>query len=279
MIHMMKQVTETVVNALEKGKIPWRVYCLPHNVATGKVYGGVNPILLGLASAKLGLCSPYWGTYDQWYTTNGVKIEREVVGTSTLLAGDRCMTREFVYNADQTTKKFPLLTYPNPGSFFDTLVSKAGIKLEWQTDSTCECNRGKDLIRIPCPWMFIEVDGFFHALSHEIFHFSERYTGWKSGNVADDELRADIGAALLGAAIGLKPLDMRFRMQHDKYVTSWIAKMHMDPELLFRVCNSVTTAISWLLKFVGMEMNWGTHEPGRRATAAEAPGIGKVLTS
>jgi hypothetical protein len=225
---------------------------------------------LQIAAARLNRSSSWWGTSSQWQAVgNWVKPGEE---------GIRLPNDDVVFNLDQTDGIYqpPTLTHPSPESFFDTLVSRAGIKLEWQTDATCDCNRGKDLIRIPCPWMFIEVDCFFHALSHEIFHFSERYTGWKSGNVADDELRADLGAAYLGAAISLKPLDMRFRQNHEKYVTSWIAHMHMDPELLFRVCNSVTATIPWLLKFVGMEVHWQLDQRSGQSTSPDVLDLEKA---
>jgi hypothetical protein len=244
----MDTISRQVADALASRKIPWRMPNLPRNELSDSAYGGVAPILLTMR----GFSSPFWGTRFDWKAVRSRIIVAPEDGIC--LPGED----DAVFNLEQTdgTYQARTLAYRSPGPFFDALIVKAGITIEWQIDATCDCDRSKDLIRIPCPWMFIEVDGFFHALSHEIFHFSERYTGWKSGNVADDELRAEIGAAHLGAAIGLNPLDMRFRLNHDKYVKTWVASMRADPELLFRVCNSVTTAIPWLLKFVGMEMNW-----------------------
>ncbi len=250
----MNDASRQIADAIDTGKIPWRMPHLPRNVLSDSVYGGVAPILLSLR----GFSSPFWGTRFNW----------KAVSTGIIVAPDDgvCLPgqKETVFNLEQTDRGFepPALTCCNPGEVFGILIKEAGIKIEYGIDAICHYERDKDLIRIPYPFMFI--DGFFHALSHEIFHFSERRMDWDwDHSVADDELRADIGAGNFCAALGIKPVRATFRKHHDKFAPTWAADMRADPELLFRVCDSVTATISRLLRFVGIEVRWEIS-PGYR---------------
>jgi len=60
-------VTQTIVDALENGTVPWHQpwnieVGVPLSLATGKPYRGVNPFLLGLTALANGYRSPWWGT-------------------------------------------------------------------------------------------------------------------------------------------------------------------------------------------------------------------------
>lgn len=65
-----QQVHGTVMALLENGCVPWRLP-LPHrgeghlNFLSGRPYGGVDPILLGLALAERGGTLPWWCTFAE----------------------------------------------------------------------------------------------------------------------------------------------------------------------------------------------------------------------
>ncbi len=62
----MKQYSKIVANALDDGLIPWRLTSFPRNVASGRLFGGVSPILLQIAATRLNGSSSWWGTSSQW---------------------------------------------------------------------------------------------------------------------------------------------------------------------------------------------------------------------
>lgn len=69
-----QDITKRIVEALEKGVKPWRRPWTispnssgrPLNVASRRLYRGVNPVLLQLHSMRFGLRSKWWGTFRQW---------------------------------------------------------------------------------------------------------------------------------------------------------------------------------------------------------------------
>lgn len=65
-----ERVTDRIIEALERGVIPWRCPWdryrgLPRNLTTGKEYRGCNVFLLAIARQCAGFDSPFWLTYLQ----------------------------------------------------------------------------------------------------------------------------------------------------------------------------------------------------------------------
>jgi antirestriction protein ArdC len=62
-------VTDRMVQALERGVVPWRTPWTaagrPRSLSTGRAYQGVNTWLLSLACREQGWASPWFGTYRQ----------------------------------------------------------------------------------------------------------------------------------------------------------------------------------------------------------------------
>ena len=68
-----KQLTERIIEALERGVMPWRKTWTSArntgraaNVVSGKAYRGINPLLLEIHALQHGFSSRWWGTYNQW---------------------------------------------------------------------------------------------------------------------------------------------------------------------------------------------------------------------
>ena len=115
-------VTDRMVQALERGVVPWQTPWTnagrPRSMSTGHIYRGVNTWLLSLASQEHGWRSPWFGTYAQilerggqvrkgerstpvtfWKTLH--KDELDVV-TGEVTTRSVPMLRQFrVFNADQ----------------------------------------------------------------------------------------------------------------------------------------------------------------------------------
>jgi hypothetical protein len=72
-----QDVTDRIVNQLEKGVSPWgrpweaTSQALPRNVISGAEYRGVKFWLLGLAAEERGWHSSLFGTYRQWQQLGG----------------------------------------------------------------------------------------------------------------------------------------------------------------------------------------------------------------
>jgi antirestriction protein ArdC len=249
----MNEVGKIVADALDLGQIPWRFSSsfLPRQIVSGRLFASVNPILLQIAAAKMNSTSPWWATKIQW----------ELCGHTVIVGPDDGVQlpgkEDEVYNLAQTVGEFPLLP-PKPvvpGAAFDTIIDRAGIKIEYGVDATCQYERDKDLIRIPYPFMFICADCFFHALSHEIAHWSESRMDFDR-STAVNELRADVLSGYFCASLGIKPVAAHLRSQHDKFAGAWASGIRADPGLLFQVCNNVTATVTWLLGIIGMEVRW-----------------------
>ena len=81
---LRESITDQIIAALESGGVPpwrrpWRVgpnAGSPANVVSRKAYRGINPLLLELASARHGLTSKWWATFNQWKQLGGKVMPR-----------------------------------------------------------------------------------------------------------------------------------------------------------------------------------------------------------
>lgn len=274
MDHLMIEFSNKVAEALDGGLIPWRLHAAPRNVLTNKLYGGVNPILLNIAATRLNLSSPYWGTHEQWKAV-GCKVRQldiEEWGARIILLKENKSTkarsitshrlvRDVVYNWAQTDRALrpPELPEPNPEEGFQAIIKNGGVKIEYAFNQDCKYYEAEDLIRMPHRSMFEYgpggLSGFYDALGHEIFHWSESRMHW-DGSADVNELRAEIGTGYLGAILGAKPLPPHLARHHRKHAGRWASLMRADPEMLFKVCENVTDTVTYFLKFAGWVVPW-----------------------
>lgn len=70
-----QQVTDTIIQQLEQGVVPWQkpfngseaaAFTIPRNFATGNHYKGINIVLLWAHALKNGYQSDEWATFKQW---------------------------------------------------------------------------------------------------------------------------------------------------------------------------------------------------------------------
>ena len=174
----MNDMNSRVADAIDRGLIPWRLCSgLPRNIVTRKFYGGVTPILLEIAAGTLGCSSPWWGTLKEWESVSG-KVRPDSLGARIPY------WQETVYNLEQTDRGYepPAPFYDDPAPVFDALVRGAGIAIEYVFNAECKYFGAEDKIRMPHKWMFEigpgGVSGYYDALGHEIFHWSESRLHW-----------------------------------------------------------------------------------------------------
>ena len=83
-IEIRTTITSQIVEALQSGKLPpWRrPWALdrnaghPANVVSKRSYRGINPLILGVASARHNLRSKWWATFNQWKELGGSVMRR-----------------------------------------------------------------------------------------------------------------------------------------------------------------------------------------------------------
>src|SRR4051794_6488669 len=82
---LRQSITDQFVEVIQaRHRLPWRESWpggLPTNVDSGRLYRGINLILMQLWAFRLGLSSPYWGTQRQWERRGG-RIRPRPAGTS-----------------------------------------------------------------------------------------------------------------------------------------------------------------------------------------------------
>jgi len=245
-----------VADALQQGAIPWRLPVYPRNALSGKPYGGSVPILLNIAAGALG-CEdcPWWGSLSDW---SALKT-RVPFGIGVRVPG--CADPIHNWRFTDKAHEPPPLLIEDPTQVFEAIVKNAAIRIEHVCDSTCKYVGAGDFIVMPHRFMFeigSGISGWHDALGHEIFHWSERRTGWDSN---DDvaELRAEIGTGYLGALVGATPLPLRLARHHRTFAPRWIRMMKADPHMLPSVCQNVTATVAYLLRFAGLDVQF--HAP------------------
>lgn len=234
----MNELVVQIADALDAGHIPWRLPALPRNVASKNPYGGINPIMLQLVATKLNCSAAWWGTKGQWKMLDSQIIVADNEGVRL------AQVEDLLYTSEQTDRSFapPPLTFDDPKKVFEKIVNCGGVRVEYGTSSKCVyAGPPDDAIIIPHPFMFQcgpgGLEGYYDALGHELFHWSESRIGWNGTDV-------------------LKPLSLHLRRHHDHYAKRWARLIRSEPEILLEVCGNVTTTAAWLLRFAGKEVTW-----------------------
>src|SRR5579885_295689 len=119
------KITESIVEALQEpdGLPPWRMPWasslngrgLPTNVATGRKYSGINPLILQLAARRYGFRSKYWATFNQWRELGCSVMSRPsgvapgAWGTTAVLFKPVSKTEIDKQTGEEKERSFPLL--------------------------------------------------------------------------------------------------------------------------------------------------------------------------
>lgn len=250
------EFSNAIADALDDGQIPWRIQYLPRDVQRGTVYAGINPLLLQVAARRWGFSSPYWSTIAGWHS-QGCKVLQRRRAAHVVVA--ELPAQEAVFNYEQTDQAvtLPPLTYDAPADVLDKIISQAGVRIEFGWDATCKYIGAEDRIQMPHKLMFVVgpggETGFYDALAHELYHWSEARVGWQASYEVS-ELRAEIGSGFILAALGIPPLPLHLARHHRRFAPAWSKLLRSHPSLLFRVCNDVCATLDWLLRLVGKKI-------------------------
>jgi len=247
-----------VANALDAGQIPWRLQNrLPRNVISDELYPGVDPIILQIASTRLGFTSPFWGTIHDW----------QAFGSKLIVAPEeaiRLPSSEWaVFNLGQTDRHYKPapLSFGDPEKIVDKIVIGAGIRIEHQASADCRWIGGaNERICLPFKFMFDLGPGgepaYFDALLHEIGHWSEdRIMGW-TASYDVNELRAEIISGYALGWLGIKPLPATLAQHHKRFAPAWAKALRQEPGLRFEIGRNVCKTLDFLFGFAGVTIPW-----------------------
>jgi antirestriction protein ArdC len=103
-----------------------------------------------------------------------------------------------------------------------------------------------DYIQVPQEGHFESFPAFAETVAHELSHWSEHRMGW-TGNYAQGELRAEMAAVFLTAALNIP--DSGDLTNHVAYLQSWLSALENDPKFLFRAAAAASKSADFILSF------------------------------
>jgi len=275
-------LTQKIVEALKTGVIPWRKpwrsipdpVRLPTNAVTKRHYNGFNILALQLTAQVHGYPAGLWASYNQWRSV-GAQVRKGEKATSIILfkpvtkiekgedgEGDKTKTFPIlktwsVFNISQVdgevAEKYQVTTVPTGTKFedvdraeFDRAVAATGADIQYGGNKAAYYHPPHDYIQIPNEEQFQDFPSFAETVLHETTHWTEWRTGW-SGNYAEGELRAEIGACFLATSLGIPNSDDL--SNHTSYLQSWLRALENDPKFIFRASAAASKAADFILNF------------------------------
>jgi len=275
-----RDITDKILASLAAGVLPWRkpwdgartAPALPRR-ASGEYYRGINIVMLWHAGVAHGYGSPYWLTFGQAMKL-GAHVRKGERGQAVVYYGSATRSRRdsagaeieerfrflksyVAFNAGQI-EGLPERFYatapieaPLPLAGHEAWFDKLAIARILSRDIACYIP-SRDVIAMPPLAAFNSAQDYAATLNHEAVHataaphrvgrdLSKRYD---QHEVAVEELIAEIGAAILGAHLGLAPAHIH---NHAAYIGSWMQVLNDDKRAFLFAAAQAQRAVDWLL--------------------------------
>ncbi|WP_018234334.1 ArdC family protein [Thioalkalivibrio thiocyanodenitrificans] len=265
---LYREVTDSVIQALEEGVAPWvkpwdsaTSIGKPVNAITNKPYHGINVLILWSHARAQGYAHDRWLTYKQAQSIganprkgeHGVlciyykMIEKRPAGNDEEAPETFPMARGFtLFNIEQCENlpdgmlEPPALPDWGPVEEAERIAAASGARITEQ-GVRAFYRPSDDGIRMPPRGAFKDAGAYYSVLLHELVHWTghksrlDRLQTGKFGSpdYAFEELIAEMGAAFLSAHCGLEGT-----LQHPEYIRSWIERLKNDKRELFRALTS-----------------------------------------
>jgi antirestriction protein ArdC len=283
------EVTAKIIAQLEAGVFPWAqpwsaaaaVPGLPRNAVSGRVYSGVNVLILW--GAVIDGCYPSqdWLTFRQAMAAGGCVRKGEK--GETVFYADRFtpdngrdqieggsesqgdtprsipfLKRFVVFNAAQCDGLPARLTadpVPLPARELheraEALIAATGADFRIGGARAFYDVAG-DYVQVPPQSAFSEPLGFYQTALHEASHWAgaaarlgrDQSGRFGSALYAKEELVAELSSAYLCAALGIAP-----SVHHADYLGSWLAVLRADSRAIFKAASQASKAADYLLAF------------------------------
>ncbi|MEM7577273.1 MAG: ArdC-like ssDNA-binding domain-containing protein [Planctomycetota bacterium] len=278
-----QEVTDRVIEALERGVPPWRSPLIataagdPRNGVSKKPYRGVNIFLLLMTAMSRGYTSPYWLTFKQARSLDG-SVRKGEKGTPIIFwksfekvnpdIGEPekiVVARGYrVFNemqCDLPNARYEPPPTPKPAQTED--VPAADDILNGWPDFWGMLGEGPqpayrpsaDHILMPVPSNFVSKLEWYCTVFHETVHatgHSKRLDRdgitkpqpFGSAGYAREELIAELGAAFLCARAGI--ISQTFD-NSAAYLGNWIKRLRDDPKLIVQAAGKAQQAVDLIL--------------------------------
>ncbi|MFZ4072068.1 MAG: ArdC family protein [Caulobacterales bacterium] len=246
--------------------------------ANGIPYRGINALALWAAAEECGFASPYWFTFKQALAANAAvrKGERgSYIVFYTELPGDadaantddgkgdkkRILRGYTVFNASQIdglpadyfAEATPLAPRDDDDARLTAMFAKLPITVRHGGDRAYYA-MAPDVIQMPTKSTFADVTHYFATRAHESIHatrhlsrlnrdFGQKRFG--DHGYALEEVTAEMGAAFIGAQIGL-PAD--HIEDHASYVAGWLEVLTSNPNAFLTAAAKAQMAADWVLE-------------------------------
>lgn len=277
------EITAKILADLERGVLPWRKpwdgaragapLGLPQR-ATGELYRGINIVLLWIAASAAGYRSRHWFSFRQAQAM-GANVRKGERGETVVYYGRahrerieadgavgedsfRFLRSYVVFNAAQIEglpdRYFiePVAAgHMAPLNWHEAWFERLDIARFVTADRACY-SPSRDAIGMPPIDAFDSADLYAQTLDHEAVHataaphrlardFARRYP---KTAYAVEEITAELGAAFLGAHLGLPPGHID---DHSAYIGDWIRALRDDRRAFLEAAGKAQAAVDWLL--------------------------------
>jgi len=281
-IDMYQQVTDTLVELLETAGTdwlrPWHDGATHRSITNGRPYRGINPLLLGCSAMRNSFKANVWGTYKAWAAkggqvnkgSRGTRIvfwkwteRQETTDTGEKVTKKSAILRDYVvFNAEQQEGADVPANEPVDGGAVqfeaaESLLESSGATIRHGAGGACY-SPALDVISLPACDAFTETktctatESYYGTAFHELTHWTgaptrcDRKLANRFGSeaYAFEELIAEIGAAYLTAATGLR---IEPRPDHAQYINNWLKTLKNDKRAVFTAASAAQKAADFVL--------------------------------
>lgn len=280
-------VTAEIVHCLERGVMPWRApwdavraHAMTPGLplrATGEAYKGANVILLWTAQLARGYSKRTWLTYRN-AEAMGAHVRKGEKATPVVYYGQtkprpdtkkaneeearpyRFLKLFYVFNAEQCENlpaDFAVELAPPPidPPALVRWLERAGARF-CIGGASAHYSLSTDTIHLPPIAAFRSAEHAAGTAAHEGIHWvgAESRLNTLKGYFTDrtlrarEEMRAECGAAIIGAMTGLAPDHVE---DHASYVADWLALVKLDPRAFLSAAAKAQAAVDWLVERAG----------------------------
>lgn len=282
-LDLYQTITDKIIAKLDEGVIPWRrpfagygENKLPRNYNSNRPYRGINVFILAFSGYE----SPYWLTFKGAKTAGGEVRKGEkgtlVVFWKRILVDDKDnpgkkksipLLRYFnVFNVEQCDGIDPTRgagEQPEADEAFDPVESAQAILSDYFerdgspdfqiSGNTATYNIASDVVTVPEPARFDVREEYYSAAFHEAAHSTgaasrlarKGIVGKRSTEgYADEELTAEMGAAMLCAVAGIAPATVD---NSAAYIDHWRRRISDDPKLVVTAGARAQKAADYIL--------------------------------
>ena len=269
------EMTEKIIKAVEEGTAPWmRPWdgrCGPSNGVTGRMYTGINNMLLSLRGINIDNGKdPRWVTFDQakkkaWQVQKGAKsehvllwkpfgVEDEDGNVEIKAVWQRVF---YVFHASQV-KGMPEYVPPKMNDIelqekAEKIIKASGAVIFFHGNQPCFMP-AYDKIRMTERGYFHTSAGYYSTILHELVHWTGHISRLaRQLTYAEEELVAEIGSMFLSAATGIPQTEENFG-NDVAYVRSWLSRVKTKDKgnTIFKAAAAANKAVNFLLEKAGM---------------------------